>query len=178
MVPRKRLGSRASSGRGCSSFQCFPLPCFSKGGERATRVPRKWRNGAAPSVDKIKSDDKTPSFPRSREPRVWGGCVTVVCRVTRVITVARLLARTPSQKTERTFRFSARSTILARTLITRQVPIGISLLTKPAFESNLRFTLSFSKNFHREVYYRPSNFVRSFERFSFPYDWWIIISSK
>lgn len=104
--------------------------------------------------------------------------MTVVCRVTRVITVARLLARTPSQKTERTFRFSARSTILARTLITRQVPIGISLLTKPAFESNLRFTLSFSKNFHREVYYRPSNFVRSFERFSFPYDWWIIISSK
>lgn len=76
------------------------------------------------------------------------------------------------------FRFSARSTILARTLITRQVPIaiGISLLTKPAFQS--LFTLLFSKNFHREVYYRPSSFVRSFERSSFPYDWWIIISSK
>lgn len=64
---------------------------FLEEGERKS-VLRKWRNGTAPSVDKIKSDDKTVSLRREPEK---GGCVTVVCRVTRVITVARLLARTP-----------------------------------------------------------------------------------
>lgn len=107
-----------------------PLPPFLKGGERNSRVPRKWRNGTAPSVDKIKSGDKRPVVVVVVSPlegvREWGGCVTVVCRVTRVITVARLLARTPSQKTERTFHFY--TWLYLRALITRQVPIakGIS----------------------------------------------------
>lgn len=60
-------------------------------------VPHKWRNGTAPSVDKIKGDDKSVSLQRHLEKE---GCVTVVCRVTRVITVARLLARTLWQKTK------------------------------------------------------------------------------
>lgn len=64
---------------------------FLKEGARES-VPRKWRNRTAPAVDKIKSDDNAVSLWRDLEKR---GCVTVVCRVTRVITVARLLARTP-----------------------------------------------------------------------------------
>lgn len=61
--------------------------------------------------------------------------MTVVCRVTRVITVARLLARTPSQKTERTLHFC--TAVLARISITRQVPtaIGISQRTRFTFIS-------------------------------------------
>lgn len=139
-------------------------------------MPRKWRNGAAPSVDKIKSDDKTPSFPRFEGAREWGGCVTVVCRVTRVITVARLLARTPSQKTERTLHFC--TAVLARISITRQVPTAIRISQRTRFTflyfallhrlsptDNPRFpvwlsnqlALSFMgmfKNFHDLIYYR------------------------
>lgn len=102
--------------------------------------------------------------------------MTVVCRVTRVITVARLLARTPSQKTERTFHFYTHGYTCAHLDYTTGA-IGISPTSprddhspssiSPLYRSsprvhdlNSRFwsnqlALSFTlKKFPREVYYR------------------------